>query len=193
MILFISIQNLTLKSEGGDISHFCPPSSPQDLDNLSWPYIPSPAWERGLNHLYQKFIWEFPLWHSRLQIGLVTMRIWVQSLASLSGLRSWHCCELWYRSQTRLGSCTAVSMVQASSYSSDSTPILVTSICCRCGPEKQKRKKKQLQYVQCEPLILRHSTCICTSFCVCVNACMMCVLHVCIHVVCICMHIYLYM
>ena len=29
------------------------------------------------------------------------MRMWVQSLASLSGLRIWHCHELWYRSQTQ--------------------------------------------------------------------------------------------
>ena len=28
------------------------------------------------------------------QIQLGTMRLWVQSLA-LSGLRMWHCCELW--------------------------------------------------------------------------------------------------
>ena len=32
------------------------------------------------------------------------MRMQVQSLASLSGLRIRHCCELWYRLQTRLGS-----------------------------------------------------------------------------------------
>ena len=36
------------------------------------------------------------------------MRLWVQSLASLSGLRIWRCCELWYRSQTWLGSGIAV-------------------------------------------------------------------------------------
>ena len=31
------------------------------------------------------------------QIQLGTMRLWAQSLASLSGLRIWHCCELWCR------------------------------------------------------------------------------------------------
>ena len=31
------------------------------------------------------------------------MRLWVQSLASLSGLRILHCHELWYKSQTQLG------------------------------------------------------------------------------------------
>ena len=35
------------------------------------------------------------------------MRMLVQSLASLSGLRIWHCHELWCRLQMQLGSCTA--------------------------------------------------------------------------------------
>ena len=34
-----------------------------------------------------------------------SMRTWVQSLALLSGLRIWHCHELWYRSQVWLVSC----------------------------------------------------------------------------------------
>ena len=46
---------------------------------------------------------EFPLWHS--------MRLWVQTLASLSGLRIWHCCELLCRSQTHLRSGVAVALV----------------------------------------------------------------------------------
>ena len=44
------------------------------------------------------------------QIQLGTMGLWVQSLASLSGLRIWHCRELWCRSQTRLGSGIAVTV-----------------------------------------------------------------------------------
>ena len=39
----------------------------------------------------------------RKQIRLGKMRLWVQFLASLSGLRIRHCHELWCRSQTRLG------------------------------------------------------------------------------------------
>ena len=45
----------------------------------------------------------------RIQLG--TMRFQVQSLASLSGLRIWHCHELWYRSQARLISCIAVAVM----------------------------------------------------------------------------------
>ena len=45
------------------------------------------------------------------QIQLGTMRLQVQALASLSGLRIWCCRELWYRSQMWLGSCVAVALV----------------------------------------------------------------------------------
>ena len=70
----------------------------------------------------------------------------VQSLASLSELRIWHCHELWCRSQTRLGSGEAVAV--ASSNSSDWTPSLGTSICLGCSLKKtkaksQKKKKKK--------------------------------------------------
>ena len=65
----------------------------------------------------------------------------VRSLASISGLGIRRCCELWYRSQTQLGSQVAVPVVWAGSYSSDSTPSLGSSICRRCGPQKPKKKK----------------------------------------------------
>ena len=39
---------------------------------------------------------------------LVSMRMQFRSLASLSGLRIWRCHELWCRSQTQLGSGTAM-------------------------------------------------------------------------------------
>ena len=45
-----------------------------------------------------------------LRTLLVSMRMWVQSLASLSGLRIWHCHELWCRLQTWLGSRVAVAV-----------------------------------------------------------------------------------
>ena len=40
------------------------------------------------------------------------MRMSVQSLAQLSGLRIWHCCELWCRLQMRLRSGVAVALIQ---------------------------------------------------------------------------------
>ena len=78
-----------------------------------------------------------PFFAQWLRNQLGTMRIQVQSMALLSGFRIQHCCELWCRSQTRLRSCIAVAMVQASSCSSNSTPILGTSVCHKYGPEKQ--------------------------------------------------------
>ena len=44
----------------------------------------------------------------RIQLG--TMRLRVQSQASLSGLRIQHCRELWYRSQKQLKSVIAVAV-----------------------------------------------------------------------------------
>ena len=41
-----------------------------------------------------------------------------------------------------LGSCVAVAVAKASCCSSDLTPSLETSICCRCGPKKPKKKKR---------------------------------------------------
>ena len=48
---------------------------------------------------------EVPVVAQRKQIRLVTMRLQVRSLASLSGLRIQHCHELWSRSQMQLRSC----------------------------------------------------------------------------------------
>ena len=44
------------------------------------------------------------------QIQLVSMRMWVQSLPSLSGSEIWRCHELWCRSQMWLGSGIAVAV-----------------------------------------------------------------------------------
>ena len=61
-----------------------------------------------------------------------------QSLASLSG-KIRHCCELLCRSQTWLGSHTAVAV--AGSYSSDLTPSLGTSVSAGLGLKGKKKKK----------------------------------------------------
>ena len=67
------------------------------------------------------------------------MRLRVQSLALLSGLRIRCCCELWCRSQMWLGSrvavAVAVAVVQASSCSPD-----LTSVCHWCSYKKEGEK-----------------------------------------------------
>ena len=75
------------------------------------------------------------------------MRMQVWSLALLSGLRIQHCHELWC-SQTRLGYAISVALAYASGYSSNSTPSLGTSICCRCSPKKSKKEKSPLKYLK---------------------------------------------
>ena len=60
-----------------------------------------------------------PIMAQQKRSRLGTMRLQVQSLASLSGLRIQHCCELWCRSQTRLGSGAAAAVVWAGSCSSN--------------------------------------------------------------------------
>ena len=73
----------------------------------------------------------------------------VQSLALLSGLRIWRCCQLWCRLQKWLKSGVAVAVVQAGGHSSDSTPSLGTSTCCGCGPKKTKDKINRVTLTQC--------------------------------------------
>ena len=53
---------------------------------------------------------KIPLWLSGLRTRLVSMSMWVPSLASLSGLRIQHCYELWCRSKAWLRPCVAVAV-----------------------------------------------------------------------------------
>ena len=82
----------------------------------------------------------------QLTTQLASMRTQVQSLTLLSGLRIWHCCELWCRLQAWLGSrmavAVAVAVAVASSYHSDWTPSLGTSMCRGCSPKKPPQKSK---------------------------------------------------
>ena len=91
--------------------------------------------------------WGVPVVAQQQQTGLVSMRMQVQSLSSLSGLRIQPLHELWWL-QTWLGSQVAVAVAQASSCSSDLTPSLGIYTCCRCGPkktgQKTKRKRKRI-------------------------------------------------
>ena len=77
------------------------------------------------------------------QIQLVSMRMRVQSLALLSGLRIRHCHELWCRSQIPLGSRIAVTAVWGQRCSAHSTHSLGISICHGFDPRKQKNKNKK--------------------------------------------------
>ena len=84
-----------------------------------------------------------PLEAPQRQVQLGTMRLRIQSLASLSGLRIWHCCGLLCRLQMRLRSGIAVVVTWAGGYSSNWTPSLGTS--CAVGVAlKSKKKKKNL-------------------------------------------------
>ena len=70
---------------------------------------------------------------------LVSMRMLVQSLVLLTGLRIQCCHELWCSSQTQLRSCIAVAVAKADNCSSDSTPSLEISLCRICSPKKTKK------------------------------------------------------
>ena len=73
------------------------------------------------------------------------MKMQVPSGASVSGLRIWHCHELWCGLQTWLRSlvAVAVAVAVAGSCSSDSTPSLGTSICHKSSPRNRKKTKKK--------------------------------------------------
>ena len=75
----------------------------------------------------------------RKRIRLVSIRMWVRSLASLTGWVIGRCRELWCRLQMRLGSCIAVTVAQVGGYSSDQTPSLGTSTCHGSSSEKGKK------------------------------------------------------
>ena len=83
-----------------------------------------------------------PIVVQQKQILLGTVRLRVRSLALFSGLRIWHCHELWCKLKMRLGFDVAVA--EAGSCSSNLTPSLGTSISRRCGPKKTGKKKKKL-------------------------------------------------
>ena len=108
-------------------------------------------WQRNEGPLSEEGCWKgkhgVPVvvqqdWCSGNQCELISLRMQVRYLASLSGPGIQRCCELWCRSQKRLGSrvSAAVAVVWAGSFISDSTPTLRTSICHGCGPKKKTKK-----------------------------------------------------
>ena len=70
------------------------------------------------------------------------MKLWVRSLALLSGLKTRHCHELWCRSQVRLGSRVAVAV--AGSYAPISPlawePPYATGAALKSKKQQQKQK-----------------------------------------------------
>ena len=62
------------------------------------------------------------MWHSGLQTWLASIRMPVQSLISLSGLRIQCCHKLWHCSQMWLRSCVAMAVAVTGCCSSDSNP-----------------------------------------------------------------------
>ena len=82
-------------------------------------------------------------------IWLESMRMQVWSQALLSGLRIWCCCEPWCRSKMWLRYDVAVAVSRASTYSSDSTPCMGTSICHKCCPKKTKKNAPVLSMSYC--------------------------------------------
>ena len=71
------------------------------------------------------------------EANIVSVRIQVQSLISLSELGIQRCHKLWYRPQMRLGSSVAVAVAQACS--SNLNPRMETSMCHRCNCKKEKK------------------------------------------------------
>ena len=74
-----------------------------------------------------KFLLGVPVVAQGKQIWPVSMRMQVQSLALLGGVRIRRCHELWCRSWMWLGSGVAVAIMQTGGCSSDLTPSLGTS------------------------------------------------------------------
>ena len=94
------------------------------ISDIPFPWVP-------VGHLYiffrKVFVQEFPLWISRLRTRLASMRLWVLSVASLSGLRIQRSCSFQLRPVLCVGSVF--------------TPSPETAICCRFSPKKKERKR----------------------------------------------------
>ena len=75
-------------------------------------------------------------------------------LGWFSGLRIQHCCELWWRLQTRLRSGVAVALVWVCGYIFDLTPSLGTAICHGSSPRKGKKTKEKKRKKEKEKVYL---------------------------------------
>ena len=78
----------------------------------------------------------------QLQTQLGSMRMQVRSLTSISRLRIRHCCELWCRSQTWLGSSVAVAVVRLAA-GARIRPLAWVQYAVGCSLKKQKKTNKK--------------------------------------------------
>ena len=76
------------------------------------------------------------------RISLVSLKMWVQSLALLSGLGIRRCRVLWCRSQIQHRSCVAVVVMQAIGYSSNSAPSLELPYAMGTALKGKKKRKE---------------------------------------------------
>ena len=111
--------NLNLKDPGGQ-------KVPGDLSRAYF-------WSKRSNRKKKKKKKEFPLWLRRLRTQLGSMRMQVHP---------------WPHSVDE-GSSLAKSCGVGHRLSSDSTPSLGTSMCCRCGPKKDKTKRSNRGTCRC--------------------------------------------
>ena len=91
---------------------WCRPVATAPIWPLTWepPYAAGATLKRKKEKKKntKKQLLELSLWLSGLWTQLVSMRMWVWSLALRGGLRIQRCYKLWCRSQLGLGSCIAV-------------------------------------------------------------------------------------
>ena len=80
-----------------------------------------------------------PLWGNGIESISGALGRRFESPVPHSGLRIWHCRELWCRWQMGLTPHVAVVVAQAGNYSSNSTASLGASTCHRYGPKKEKK------------------------------------------------------
>ena len=122
--------------------HLLQPILLQELTNWS-PWFPFSLLRRfsikNILLVSSKYSWRSSH-YGKAEANLIFMRMQVQSLGFLSGLRIRSCHELWYRSQMQLRSGISVAVAKAGSCSSNLTPSLETSICHGCSPKQTNKK-----------------------------------------------------
>ena len=92
-----------------------------------------------------------PIAAQQKPLQLVSMRMLVQSLASLRGSGIWHCCEMWGRSQVQPGSFIAVAMIRPLAWE---LPYVAGVALKSKKQNKNKNSKQKFKTQKCEIKIL---------------------------------------